>query len=295
VRSNFVGFGEVREVLFGGATERLRVRMPLDGPVPVAPGDDAQGSLLEVSRTLPEQRDLPVTVGTRVAVGARRIHVLPTPISSFTAVAANEDEARALRSAPIVAKLAERMQTRIGLSVQRGEVPPPGMPVIATGPGSAALVDGHLRHGADQLICTPPTAPVPTHVVILVLDAAARDATLAVAASFLRHIPAEAVYLAVHPGDTPEQARSECLRELLDVRTAALSRHGLDMRTETRFGDLDTELARELVAHDRTMLVLGFTDIGRLDGSRLSALLEGAAPRPMLIVRPTATDAERGA
>ena len=295
VRSNFVGFGAVQEVLFGGATERLRVRMPLDGPVPVAPGDDAQGSLLEVSRTLPEQRELPVTVGTRLAVGARRIHVLPTPISSFTAVAADGVQAESLRSAPIVATLAERMHTRIGLSVQQGEVPPPGMPVLATGPGSAAMVEGHLRHGADQLICTAPTTPIPTHVVILVLNVGARDATLAVAASFLRHIPAEAVYLSVHPIDTPEQARSECLRELLDVRTAALSRHGLDMRTETRFGDLDAELARELAAHERTMLVLGFSDLGRFDGQRLAALLEGPVPRPTLIVRPTDATAERSA
>ena len=131
--------------------------------------------------------------------------------------------------------------------------------------------------------------------MILVLDAAARDSTLAVAASFLRHIPAEAVYLAVHPGDTPEQARGECLRELLDVRTAALSRHGLDMRTEACFGDLDAELARELAAHERTLLVLGFSDLGRFDGQRLTALLEGAAPRPMLIVRPTGAAPERGA
>ncbi len=89
VRSNFVGHGEVEEVLFSGAVERLRVRMSGDGPVPVAPGREGQadaGSLLEVSRTLPEQREFPVSAGQRVAVGARRVHVLPTPISSFTAV-----------------------------------------------------------------------------------------------------------------------------------------------------------------------------------------------------------------
>ena len=63
VKSNFVGHGQVEEVLFGGAVERLRVRMASDGPVPVAPGRDGSptgGSLLEVSRTLPEQRDFPV-------------------------------------------------------------------------------------------------------------------------------------------------------------------------------------------------------------------------------------------
>ena len=66
--------------------ERLRVRMSGDGPVQVAPGREHKdgGSLLDVSRTLPEQRGFPVAIGQRVAVGARRVHVLPTPISSFT-------------------------------------------------------------------------------------------------------------------------------------------------------------------------------------------------------------------
>ena len=79
-----------------------------DGPVPVAPGRDGateRGSLLEVSRTLPEQRDFPVAPGQRIAVGARNIHVLPTPISSFTAVADTEAAARALCDSPLLATL----------------------------------------------------------------------------------------------------------------------------------------------------------------------------------------------
>ena len=103
-QSNYVGHGTVEEVLFAGAVERLRVRMAADGPVPVAPGRAGApelGSLLEVSRTLPEQRDFPVSVGQSVAVGARRIHVLPTPISSFTAVAATAESAQALRDSPL--------------------------------------------------------------------------------------------------------------------------------------------------------------------------------------------------
>jgi sulfate transport system ATP-binding protein len=296
MRSNFVGYGEVQEVLFAGSTERLRVRMAPDGPVPVAPGqDNAAGSVLEVSRTLPEQREFPVAVGGRVAVGARRIHVLPTPISSFTVVASDEQQAAALRASRLVTTLAERMQTRVATSLQRGHTAPPGMPVVATGPGSAAVAEWQLRHGAEQLLCVPPAAPVPTHVVILAPDAAARDGMLAVAASVLRHIPAEAIYLAIHPEGTPEQARGECLRELLDARTAALERHGLDMRTEARFGDVGTVLDRELVTHEHTMLVLGLADLDRLDGQRLVALLEGVAERPVLIVHPAGSDTGGGA
>ncbi|MCM2310037.1 MAG: ABC transporter ATP-binding protein [Steroidobacteraceae bacterium] len=296
VRANFVGFGEVTEVLFAGSIERLRVRMPEDGPVPVAPGrDDAVGSLLEVSRTLPEQRDFPAAVGSRVAVGARRIHVLPTPISSFTVIAADPGQARALRDTPLVNTLAERMQTRVAIQVQAHDTPPPGMPVMATGAGSAARVEWLLQHGAEQVLCVPADATLPWHVVIFAPDAAARDATLAVAASLLRHTPAAATYLSIHPSAATEQARGAALRELLDARTAALSRHGLDMRTETRFGEVGRELLDELQAHEHTMLVLGIADLATVGGSSLAQILEGTVQRPLLVVRRSGAESDGGA
>jgi sulfate transport system ATP-binding protein len=286
VRSNFVGHGHVEEMLFGGAVERLRVRMASDGPVPVAPGRDGvpeAGSLLEVSRTLPEQRDFPVRVGQRVAVGARRIHVLPTPISSFTAVAGSEQEAHTLRDSPLLATLGSRMQTRVATQAGRAQWAPPGMPVIATGPGSSEAAQWQLRHGAVQLLCLPPTAPVPNHVVIHTLDPAARRATLAVAASLLRHVPAEAIYLAIQPEIWLEKNRAANLRELLDVRSEALAEHGLDMRTELRPGALYAELQRELAAYEHSMLVLGTSNPDAIEGDLLTSLLE-ANPRCALLI-----------
>jgi sulfate transport system ATP-binding protein len=289
VKSNFVGYGTIEEVLFGGSIERLRVRMPQDGPVPVAPDrGDANGAVLEVSRTLPEQRDFPAGVGRRVALGARRIHVLPTPISSFTLVVADEAGAAALRDSPLLATLAGRMQTRVTTRLHRGEAAPPGMPVVATGPGSAENVAWLLSRGAVQILCLPPAAAVPSHVVIYTPDAAARDGTFAVAASLLRHVPAESLYLAVRPADTPDHERSAGVRDLLDARSNALGRHGLDLRTEARFGDASAELSSELLAHDGTMLVLGLGELDGLDGPWLDDLLEGPNQRPVLIVRPAA-------
>jgi len=287
VRSNFVGFGEVEEVLFGGAVERLRVRMAGDGPVPVAPGRQGSpeaGSLLEVSRTLPEQRDFPVAIGRRVAVGARRVHVLPTPISSFTAVAETDAEARALCDSPLLATLGTRMHTRVAMRVGRGDRAPPGMPAVATGVGSAEAAQWQLRHGAAQLLCVPPTAMLPSHVLIHTLDAGARRATVPVAASLLRHVAAESVYLGIHPAASIERERAEYMRELLDARSAALAEHGLDMRTELRFGSTAEELGRELVAHPNTMLVLGTSDPGHIDWIWLGSLLEHQPERPVLIV-----------
>jgi hypothetical protein len=287
VRSNFVGYGDVEEVLFSGAVERLRVRMAGDGPVPVAPGREGSpdsGSLLEVSRTLPEQRDFPVATGQRVAVGARRVHVLPTPISSFTAVGATEAAVRALHDSPLLSTLGTRMHTRVAMQVGIEGLAPPGMPAVATGPGCAQAAEWQLQHGAVQLLCVPPNAPLPTRMVIHALDADARRATVPVAASLLRHVAAEAVYLGIHPAASSETDRAGCMRELLDTRSAALAEHGLDMRTELRFGEIGGELQHELGLHENAMLVLGTSDPGRIDWRWLGGLLDGQPERPVLIV-----------
>ncbi len=287
VKSNFVSHGQVEELLFGGAVERLRVRMASDGPVPVAPGREGaadQGSLLEVSRTLPEQRAFPVTVGQRIAVGARRIHVLPTPISSFTAVAADERAARELCESTLLATLANRMQTRVATRVGRFERAPPGMPAIATGPDCAAAAAWHLTHGAVQLLCVPPGGPLPNHVVIHALDAESRRATLAVAASLLRHVAAEAIYLGIQPETSGESERAVYMRDLLDARSAAQADHGLDMRTELRPGTVAEELQRELAAYELSMLVLGTSDPAAIQRDWLKSLLESNPARPVLIV-----------
>jgi sulfate transport system ATP-binding protein len=285
VRSNFVGYGHVQEILFAGAVERLRVQMPEDGPVPVAPGrDDALGAVLEVSRTLPEQRKFPVRVGRRVAVGARRTHVLPTPISSFTVVADDPAHARVLRESPLLSTLAARMQTRLNVRLELGSAAPPGMPVLATGPGSAQAVQWHLEHGAEHLLCLPTAAGMPDHVVIFAPDTEARRSTFAVAASLLRHIPAEAIYLSIRPSGTPETDRTGSMRQLLDARSGALAEHGLDMRTEVRFGDVSTELLREMLAHEPSMLVIGVGSAAAVP-AWLAQLLEGAVQRPILIVQ----------
>jgi len=286
LKSSVVGYGEVQEILFAGSVERLRVRMPEDGPVPVAPGrDDGLGAVLEVSRTLPEQREFPVGVGRRVAVGARRTHVLPTPISSFTVVADDPAHAQILRESPLLGTLAARMQTRLNVRLARGSAAPPGMPVLATGSGSTQAVQWHLEHGAEHLLCLPAAAEVPDHVVIFAPGTEARRRTFAVAASLLRHIPAEAIYLSIRPSGTAETDRADSMRQLLDARSGALAEHGLDMRTEVRFGDVSTELLRELMAHEPSMLVIGLGDPATAVPAWLAQLLEGPVQRPILIVR----------
>ena len=198
LKSSFVGYGEVQEILFAGSVERLRVRMPEDGPVPVAPGGTTRlGAVLEVSRTLPEQRQFPVGVGRRVAVGARRTHVLPTPISSFTVVS------RMSRARQGAARVAAARHAG-GPHADAAQCPASSGLRGATGDAGAGDRPGQRagRAVASRARCRAPAVParhcdVPDHVVIFAPDANARRRTFAVAASLLRHIPAEAIYLSI--------------------------------------------------------------------------------------------------
>ncbi|MGH8250740.1 MAG: ABC transporter ATP-binding protein [Steroidobacteraceae bacterium] len=287
-----MGGGVVHELQFGGATERLRVRMSQDGPIPATPdceGATEDGWLLDASRSFPEQRANPLAAGDRVFVSAKRIHLLPTPISSFTVIAREEAVATALRMTPLLATLATRMQTRITARIARSKSAPPGMSVLAAGPGSMATAQWNLAHGATQVLVLPVGATLPSRVVVL-SGAEASAAVLAVAASLLRHVPAESVLLAIHPAATPERERTAKLRRLLNARSRALNEHGLDMRTELRFGQENRELESELSAAPQSMLVLGLDSLADAEPKRLAALLEGPRLRPVLIVRASGGD-----
>ncbi len=176
------------------------------------------------------------------------------------------------------------MQTRITMRTTRTPSAPPGMPVLAAGANAAATAIWNLGHGASQLLVLPTDAPVPMRIVVLP-GAEAGVGALGVAASLLRHIPAESVLLSIHDAATPERERASRLRLLLDARSRALSEHGLDLRTELRFGDPDEELARELAVDPNSMLVIGLDSLDEADTARLRALLEGPQSRPVLIVR----------
>jgi sulfate transport system ATP-binding protein len=282
-----VGSGVVEELQFAGATERLRVRMTLEaGPIPATPdreGADGNSWLLDASRTFPEQRARPLATGQRVTVSARRIHNLPTPISSFTVIARDAAVAAALNDSPFLSTLAARMQTRITTRTTRTASAPPGMPVLAAGPGASAAALWNLAHGTSQVLVLPAGAELPSRIVVLP-GAEAGVEFLGVAASLLRHIPAESVLLGIHDGATPARERASCLRVLLEARARAQVEHQLDLRTELRFGDLDEELARQLDVDLSSMLVLGLDTLGKAETARLAGLLEGPRLRPVLLV-----------
>lgn len=292
LKTTYFGSGAVQSKVFTGALERLRVH--------VAPSCDvtddmrAEPAVLDVTRTQHEQRLFQLTPGQTVAIGVRRVHVLPTPLSSFTAYATSEAAVQTLRKHPLLDELATRMKTRIATRVEPSlgvdydrlvsqSAPLPGVAVIAGGDQSVAASSWLFARGAREVLLLPNEYTPPQRVLIHWTGEQARGATLAVSASVLRHVPAEAIYVGILPGASSEAQRPAGVRDLLDARSEAQALHGLDMRTELRFGDVAQELSRQLAETPDQMLILGITDAAQLD-AQFKDLLALSAKQPILIV-----------
>ena len=265
--SGYLTRGAVEEIVFTGALERMRIRIQDDETAPLSNGNGTGSAFLEVTRTQHEQRAFQISTGQHVAIGVRRIHILPTPLSSFTTCATTESLAEALVQQPLLAELASRMKTRISTRVE----PKLGMPGAhcegAPEFSGTTVIAGHsevayqaqwlLKMGAEEILVLPQNASPPQRVLIHWADEAVRRATLAVSASILRHVSAEAIYIGILPQQTPMAQRPHGMRALLDARSEAQAVHGLEMRTELRFGDVSHELVRQLGEMAGQMLILG--------------------------------------
>jgi sulfate transport system ATP-binding protein len=311
LNSSYVARGIVEEVQFTGASERLRLSLPEPAEAQWLVGAGDANGRVEVVRTQPERRALPLQVGDFVAIGARRVHVLPTPLSSFVLCVEPETDEQPLLAHPLLVQFATRMKTRVHLQrMQPGDpAPEVGVPVLADGPDIAARAAHLLASGANEVLVLPAgvSAPVPTQVCIHWQGEAARSATLAVAASVLRQLSAEAICLATAPsGPRDNTARSATLRRLLDARSEARAAHGIEMRTELVPGEGVEPLADFVAALPAPMLVLGITNIEDIAGPMAALAGEGRLkprytdqgdaptphpgwPPPMLLVYRSAT------
>jgi hypothetical protein len=95
--------------------------------------------------------------------------------------------------------------------------------------------------------------------VITTADDAARPATLALVASVMRHLQAEATYVSVHDPAAGRAEVAEAFRRLLDTRSELLATHGLDIRTDVQIGELSDWLARLAASDEPTLIVLGLS------------------------------------
>jgi len=297
LRTNFIANGEIDEIAFTGALERMRVRLA-DQNLAAQLSSAAEASaapILEVTRTQHEQRSFPLQPGQSVAIGVRRIHVLPTPLSSYTVCASDQQAADRLAQHPFLVELAARMKTRIVKRVEpalanmngaRAQSPISGVAVVGARADAAAQVEWLLENGAAEVLVLPAHISPPQRVLIHWLDDDARRATLAVAASLLRHVPAEAVYVGIMPEGASESQRPFGVRTLLDARSEAQAVHGLEMRTELRFGIAADELHRQLTESAEQMLILGISNLEQFRNTFTNLLATPATSSLMVVYRP---------
>lgn len=305
LRTNYIATGVVEERVFTGGLERVRVRMTSgasDAHIGTTSPGDGQGAaaMLDVTRTQHEQRAFPVVFGQSVTIGVRRIHVLPTPLSSYIACAPESAAVERLAQHPFLVELAGRMKTRIAKRIYpvlascdaAAQERISGVAVISANPRAVKQIEWLLRNGAAEVMVLPSQAVSPQRVLIHWSDDLARRSTLAVAASLLRHVSAEAVYVGILPEARGDGQRPLGVRTLLDARSEAQAVHGLEMRTELRFGAAAEELQRQLSESPDQMLILGVSDRAQLDGE-FARLFASPAPYSMMIVyRPAREAAE---
>ena len=149
-----------------------------------------------------------------------------------------------------------------------------------------------LKNGAGEVLVLPSVSASPQRVLIHWADDSARRSTLAVAASLLRHVAAEAVYVGILPESVGgESQRPFGVRTLLDARSEAQAVHGLEMRTELRFGAAAEELQRQLSETQDQMLILGVSDPAQLRDI-FGTLFTSGTSYPMMIVYRPARDSE---
>ena len=283
-----VGSGTVVELQFVGAIERLRIEVAASPTLVSAQRPGAPTLSIEASRTAPDVELLPLNVGQQVFVGFKRMHTLPTPISSLRIVGGPARTPQQLAITPIVRELSERMHIEPlfydASDGRREEIR--GLPVVALDRGadlSAPL--GLLERGARQVLAIGDgQLQVERMLIYVEPSSSGRDAALAAAASFARHLTIDVAMLV---RDEEKSESGGCYRDLLDLRNASLRLHGLDIRTETFRGSISDVIRDRLASSDEpTLLVIGLTSPERCSDlvDDLRELLRTTPPAAVLFV-----------
>jgi sulfate transport system ATP-binding protein len=286
-----VGAGKVLELQFVGASERVRLEVAANETLASAQRPGAPVLSIDALRTARDVDALPLKIGDEVLVGFKRMHPLPTPISSLRLISHDGRSAQDLGAIPLVRELAERMhieplyygaEAAAEASKQRLR----GLPVVAlTRDANFAPALEYLERGARQVLAVGEGQQQVERMLIYVEPSShGRDAALAAAASLARHLTIDVAMLV---RDDERGAAGSHYRDLLDLRNASLRLHGLDIRTETFRGKVPDVIRERLVSSDvATLLVIGLTSPERCSDliDELRQVLVEAPPAAVLFV-----------
>ncbi len=257
-----IGTGKVTGLEFTGSQERIRLSLKSSDTLASALTPAAPEFTVEASRGAREAESLPLSVGQIAAIGAKRIHVLPTRISSVRLLATSDAAEQRLKSSLLVRDLAERMNIAPTLHRADGgfgiERSLSGLCVVVPEQGrDPRRVAALLHTGARQILAlVRDDRPVERILIYTQPSRPARDGALSTAGSLLRHMSVDATLL------VPAEERllyGRRYRDLLDIRRSALRLHGVDVRTESFHGDIVAHLKHCLEADVPTLLLVGVT------------------------------------
>ena len=257
-----IGAARVTELEFVGSEERIRLSLKASDTLISAIAPDAPELVIEAERAAREAESMPLSVGQIMPIAAKRIHVLPTRISSVRLLATNDGAAERLRSSILVRDLAERMHIAptlhrldAGSGIERSLS---GLTVVVPEQGlDPRRVAALLHTGARQVLAlVRDDRPVQRILIYTQPSRAARDGALSAAGSLLRHMSVDATLLV--PADE-RFLYGRRYRDLLDIRRSALRLHGVDVRTESFHGDIMKHLKRRLEPDVPTLLLVGVT------------------------------------
>ncbi len=284
--------GVVRALTFAGHQQHVSIQLAEQSGVEPATGNGHEGDsamTVDALRSAAEQSAVPLAVGAVVHLGVRRMHALPTPISSFHIMDADAAESRALAASALLAQLVHSMQARVirhGEQVADSERLDAGICVLPLRADTPAALCAAVARGARRILCIPPSAPLPLRMLIHAGDAARRGDLLALVSSVMRHLPVETTAVTVQGADASRSDVLQAQRMLLDTRADLRGAHGLDLRGERFVGDRSAWLAHLAAQSDPVLVVMGLP--GRMEELSASlprdhAPLFGAASRATVL------------
>lgn len=294
-----LGEGTVVEMGFNGPTENLRVELPaIPGVRAIAPmiPYGHGGILLEAHRSPEQSAHLPITLGSKVSIGIRRLHTLSHPGLHFLLVTdASLRSQSALSLGGYMARMAHARVTLLGLGANEALLKEhlqearkqigSGMASVQTSLSSAPFFQSIKQAAEDQLIDLVvlgwrPTAGMDQpeqilqagdHHLLLATepDIRLKKALICVASGepgkddvifagrLLRHLGAEATLLSAGPANPADDEQERRLQRFLEGGLVSLARFGVQADSRIAFGDVLSAVLEELQKCDYDLVVLG--------------------------------------
>ena len=259
LRSHGFAAGTVQSLTFAGHQQYLSVQLDeQSGITPAtAAASGAPAVLVDILRSAADQSALPLRPGTAVALGVRRAHALPTPISSFHLMADDEAGAAQLESSPLLMQLVRSMQARVVRRGEPNERLDAGICVLPLDPQAPQHIAAAAARGARRVLCLAAAGSAPQRLLVHTGAEVHRAELLALVSSVMRHLPIAVSAVALQRPQASPSEVAEGQRTLLDARAELRSTHGLDLRSDAFVGDLPGWLEAITAQAEASLLVLG--------------------------------------